>query len=92
MLKFVGRKMNLPSLMGDAVEASRLGGTRPYFINGGKLVTELAGTPITITIYKLGDKYYGARSNEFGHANYMMVPAVDVLDPIGIPPRIGQAP
>ena len=92
MLKFVGRKMNLPSLMGDAVEASRLGVTRPYFINDGKLVTELAGTPVTITIYKLGDKVYGARSNEFGHANYMMVPAVDVLDPIGIPPGSGKAP
>jgi hypothetical protein len=23
-----------------------------------------------VTVYKLGDKYYGARSNEFGYANY----------------------
>jgi hypothetical protein len=23
-----------------------------------------------VTVYKLGDKHYGARSNEFGFANY----------------------
>jgi hypothetical protein len=91
-LKYVGSKMRLPSLMGDAAAASRLGVTRPYFINDGKIVTELGGTPISITVYKLGDKYYGARSNEFGYANYMMVPAVQLLDPIGIPPGSGKAP
>ena len=25
-------------------------------------------------VYKLGDKYYGARSNEFGYANYEIIP------------------
>jgi hypothetical protein len=23
-----------------------------------------------VTVYKVGDKYWGARSNEFGYANY----------------------
>ena len=91
-LKYIGQKMRLPSLMGDAAEASRIGATRPYFINDGKIVTELGGTPVTIAVYKVGDKYYGARSNEFGYANYMIVPAVELLDPIGIPPGSGKAP
>jgi len=28
------------------------------------------GTPFEVTVYKLGDKYVAARSDEFGHANY----------------------
>jgi len=36
-----------------------------------------------MTIYKLGDSYYGARSNEFGYANYEMIPSPQfVLDPV----------
>jgi len=43
----------------------------------------LAGTPIEVTANKLGDKYYGARSNEFGYANYEIIPAVEELNPLG---------
>ena len=43
----------------------------------------LAGTPIEVTAYKLGDKYYGARSNEFGYANYAIIPEVEELNPLG---------
>ena len=53
----------------------------PYFINNGKLVTTLAGTPIDIAVYKVGDKYMGARSNEFGYVNYEIIPAVTQLAP-----------
>ena len=28
-----------------------------------------------MTVYKLGDKYLAARSNEFGYANYEVEPA-----------------
>ena len=36
-----------------------------------------------MTIYKLGDTYYGARSNEFGYANYEMIPSPQfVLNPV----------
>ncbi len=31
-------------------------------------------TPYSVTVYKLGDTYYGARSNEFGYANYQIIP------------------
>ena len=30
--------------------------------------------PYAVTFYKLGDTYYGARSNEFGYANYEIIP------------------
>ena len=29
-----------------------------------------------------GDKYYGARGNEFGYANYEIIPAVEELSPL----------
>jgi predicted transcriptional regulator len=36
-----------------------------------------------MTIYKLGDTYYGARSNEFGYANYEIIPSPQfVLNPL----------
>jgi hypothetical protein len=60
-----------------------LGTTSPYYINNGKLVTELTGTPFGITVYKMGDKYFGARSNEFGYANYEIVPPIKELNPLG---------
>ena len=81
-LRYVGRKMNLPSYAGDAVDASELGGTRSYFLRDGKIVTSLAGTPIEISVYKVGEKYYGARSNEFGYANYEITQAPKELNPI----------
>ena len=81
-LRFVGRKVTLPSLTGNPVEASYLGNSGPYFINSGKIVTALVGTPLEITVYKVGDKYLGARSNEFGYANYEIIPAVRELNPL----------
>jgi cell shape-determining protein MreC len=36
-----------------------------------------------MTVYKLGDTYYGARSNEFGYANYEIIPSPQfVLNPV----------
>ena len=32
-----------------------------------------------MTLYKAGDKYMAARSNEFGYANYEIVPAPNQL-------------
>jgi hypothetical protein len=82
-LRYVGRKMVLPSAIGDAVDADALGTSRTYNIANGKIVTALVGTPIEISVYKMGDKYVGARSNEFGYANYELVPAVAELNPFG---------
>ena len=80
-LRYVGSNVTRPSLFGNVADASYLGTTSPYFINNGKLVTTLVGTPIEIAVYKVGDKYVGARSNEFGYANYEIIPTVAVLNP-----------
>jgi hypothetical protein len=72
-----------PSAVGDAAAASFLGTPSPYYINHGKIVAVLAGTPIEVTAYKLGDKYYGARSNEFGYVNYEIIPEVKEINPLG---------
>ena len=50
-----------------------------YSIQNGKIITWLQQTPFEVTVYKLGDKYYGARSNEFGYANYEIIPPVNNL-------------
>ncbi len=39
------------------------------------MVTNISQAPYAVTIYKLGDTYYGARSNEFGYANYEIIPS-----------------
>ena len=72
----------LPSEVGNVAEASYLGSSQPYYIDKGKIVTVLAGTPIEVTAYKLGDKIYGARSNEFGYVNYEIIPQVVEINPL----------
>lgn len=42
----------------------------PYLIKDGHIVTIVSGTPFELTVYRYGDKYVAARSDEFGHANY----------------------
>ena len=65
-VRYVGQDA-LPSLIGDRPARRAISVTlEPYFINNGKIVTSLVGTPIEITVYKAGDKYLAARSNEFG--------------------------
>jgi hypothetical protein len=81
-VRYVGKGVAMQSLTGDTVEASYLGTSRTYNIVGGKIVTELVGTPIETAVYKMGDKYFGARSDEFGYANYEMVPNVSQLNPL----------
>jgi Protein of unknown function (DUF3604) len=77
----VGRSATLPSLFGELARASYQTTASPYTISGGKIVTHLSSTPILMAVYKSAaaqagattrkhDTYYGARSNEFGYANY----------------------
>jgi len=54
------------NLMGDMMHGLQ----NQYEIRNGRLITNIAGAPFEVTVYKLGNKYYGARSNEFGYANY----------------------
>ncbi len=81
-LRNLASKVAMQSLTGDAFEGSYLGTSRTFNIDRGKIVSDLVGTPIEISVYRLGDKYVGARSNEFGYANYEIVPAVAELNPI----------
>lgn len=81
-VRYLGSNTSLPSLTGDAALKSRLGTAGAYYINDGKLVIALVGTPIEIAVYKVGDKYLGARSTEFGFANYELIPAVAELSPL----------
>ena len=59
---------NVPELdvMGELSHGRQL----QYEIRDGHYVVEVAGTPFEVTVYKMGDKYVAARSNEFGYANY----------------------
>ncbi len=82
-VRYVNSKMAMQSLTGDAAEASYRGTTRTYNIQDGRIVTDLVGTPIEISVYKLGDRYLAARGNEFGYANYEIIPAQAQLDPLG---------
>jgi len=86
-LRYVGRDVAMQSLTGDAAEAAYLEEPRTYSIAGGRIFTDLAGTPIEIAVFKLGDKYLAARSNEFGYANYEIVPAVGQLAPMAAASR-----
>ncbi|MCC6473990.1 MAG: DUF3604 domain-containing protein [Burkholderiales bacterium] len=69
-----GRYAAMPSGYGNVMRTGYQGTTTPYRIEGGKLITYVSQDPYSITVYKLGASYYGARSNEFGHANYEIVP------------------
>ena len=54
----------------DVEHSGALGSPAEYEISGGRIITTLEMTPFAVTVYKLGDKYMAARSNEFGYANY----------------------
>jgi hypothetical protein len=70
----IGRYSTPPSSYGNPLRDGYQGTTTPYKIENGKVVTTISQDPFAVTIYKLGDTYYGARSNEFGYANYEMIP------------------
>ena len=62
-----------------------LGRSSFYTIKDGKIQTMFGNAPYQVTVYKLGDKYFGARSNEFGYANYEIVSAPANLEGLGRP-------
>jgi hypothetical protein len=79
----VGKGATLTSYVGNPVRDGYQGATTPYKIEGGKVVTKVQQDPYSVAIYKLGDTYYGARSSEFGYANYEMIPSPQfVLNPV----------
>jgi hypothetical protein len=70
----IGKNDIVPSGYGNVVRDGYQGTTVPYKLEGGKVITFVSQDPYSVTVYKLGDTYYGARSNEFGYANYEMIP------------------
>jgi hypothetical protein len=74
----VGRYTTMPSGFGAAMRDGYEGATLPYKIEDGKLITFLSQDPYAFTFYKLGSTYYAARSNEFGYANYEIVPSPQI--------------
>jgi hypothetical protein len=75
----IGRYATIPSNIGNPLRDGYQGTTTPYKIEGGKVVTTISQDPYSVTIYKLGDTYYGARSNEFGYANYEIIPTPQIV-------------
>ena len=69
----IGRSADLPSEVGNLPQSGYQGVSTAYSIKNGKIVTSLAETPFEVAVYKLGDTYYGVRSNEFGYANYQIM-------------------
>ena len=58
-----------PTELRDSAELMHAG-ELTYEIRDGRLRTDIGGTPFEVTVYKVGDRYVAARSNEFGYANY----------------------
>jgi hypothetical protein len=81
-VRYVGRDVAMQSLAGDAVTAGYEGIPKTYNIQNGKIVTELVGTPIEIAVYQVGGKYLASRSNEFGYANYEIIPVQAQVHPL----------
>lgn len=73
-LSNVNPRIPQPSAVGDLARASYMSTSEAYQIRDGKIHSQVGNAPYSITVYKLGDKYYGARSNEFGYANYEIIP------------------
>jgi len=79
----VGKNVHQPSEVGDVARNGYEGASSAYSIKDGKVVTFLQDHPFEVAFYKLGDAIYGARSNEFGYANYEVLPKPpELLDPL----------
>ena len=63
-----------PQHFGFASQGSYLGLSIKYAIKDGKVIESFGNAPLTWTAYKQGDKTLMARSDEFGFANYEVVP------------------
>ena len=84
IVQHVGRRATAPSLVGDVAKSGYQGVTAPYRIAGGKIVTTLSQAPMEVAVYKLGEQYYAARSNEFGYANYQLLDKPPLfINPLG---------
>jgi len=74
----VGKYSDVPSGYGNVMREGYQGTTSPYKIDGGKLITFVSQDPYSLTFHKLGTNYYAARNNEFGFANYEVIPVPQI--------------
>ncbi|MGE3875228.1 MAG: DUF3604 domain-containing protein [Parvibaculaceae bacterium] len=74
-----------PGEVGDVVHGGILGEGSAYAIKNNSIVTTLGNAPYEAVVYQLGDKYFASRSNEFGHANYEVVPTPLNMETLGTP-------
>lgn len=75
----MGTSTTEPSGYGNVVSGGYEGTTIPYKIDNGKVITFVSQDAYAVTFYKLGDTYYGARNNEFGYANYEIIPTPQIV-------------
>ena len=73
------------SEIGEALKNGLLGIPTAYTIRDGKIITNFGNAPYEMTVYKLGDKTFAARSNEFGFANYEIIPTPKALNEPDMP-------
>ena len=66
----VDGKQAEPGAVLSAMHGAQFAESAKYEIKDGHIVTTLDGSPFEVAVYKSGDKYVAARSNEFGYANY----------------------
>jgi len=59
-----------PRVDGTVLHGGEMGGAAKYAIANGRIVTTIGNDELDVTVYKLGGKYFAARSREFGYANY----------------------
>lgn len=70
-----------PQHFGFAAEDSYLGVSTAYTISNGRIMEDFGDAPLSWTAYKSGDKTLLARSDEFGFANYEVIPVpVELVD------------
>ena len=76
-----------PADVGEAIRAGVVEPSTAYQIKNGRILTYFGNAPYEVAVYKAGDKYYGVRSNEFGYANYEIVPEPAVMNELGKPAK-----
>jgi len=74
----VGTNATTPSALGNVERDGYQGTTSAYRIEGGKVVIPVSQEPYAFTFFKDGNTTYAARSNEFGYANYEIIPAPQI--------------
>ncbi len=79
LILHINKNVPEPSEFGNQAQSGYQGMPAAYAIQNGKITTMLGNSPFDVTVYKMGDKYLAARSNEFGYANYEIVPTPDNL-------------